>query len=437
MTASPAPRSTTRRNAVPGPTQGARAGAAPGDAPARRLTVVHVSIVHRATDIRIFHKQCRSLAMAGHDVTLYARCDHAYEQDGVHVRPVPAPRGRAARMTVGVWSLFGPLLRQRADIYHFHDPELIPLALALRARGRQVVFDAHEPLPDQIMAKHWIPGPLRPVVARATRLLVGVAGRGMSAVVAASPLVAGVYAGARRLVTVNNFPLLDGQAEAATNVPGATGQGQAEETGQPVSARQRRPIPYAERTRGMVYVGGISELRGLSAMLDVARIAGARHGEKLTLIGPFMPPELERRLAEPAVSAVVDYVGVKTPDEARRLIGEAKVGLILQLGPEAYKKNLPTKMFEYMAEGLPVVASHFPLWKGILDDAEAGVVVPPEDGEAAAEAVSRLLADPVAAAAMGARGRDAVHEKYHWAPEARTLVALYESLSPSETPRSR
>ena len=433
MTASPAPRSTGPRSTAPG--AATTATTSPAATSVRRLKVVHVSIVHRATDIRIFHKQCRSLAAAGHDVTLYARTDEAYDRDGVRVRPVPAPRSRAARMTVGVWSMYRPLRAHRADVYHFHDPELIPLGLALRARGSRVVFDAHEPLPAQIMAKHWIPGPLRPVVAGATRLLVRLAGRGLSAVVAASPLVAEVYAGSRRLVTVNNFPILDGEGPESANAESEGPENGTAGSGLRASTTRRRPIPYSERTRGIVYVGGISELRGLSAMLDVARIAGARHGEKLTLIGPFMPPELERRLSEPGLASVVDYVGVKAPDEARRLIAEAKVGLILQLGPEAYKKNLPTKMFEYMAEGLPVVASHFPLWKGILDDAGAGVVAPPEDGAAAAEAVSRLLADPAEAAAMGERGRAAVHEKYHWEPEARTLTALYESLSSSETPR--
>jgi hypothetical protein len=404
-----------------------------------------VSIVHRATDIRIFHKQCRTLAAAGYDVILYARAEEASATAGVRIRPVPAPRSRLVRMTSGVWSLLRPLLAERADVYHFHDPELIPLGFALRARGRTVVFDAHEPLPDQILAKHWIPRRLRPVVAWATRLLVGAAGRGTSAVVAASPLVAGVYAGARNLVTVNNFPILarDGAERplpegaradegARAGEDGARSEDRAGGVGGTEEEDRLRVVAYGERPRGMVYVGGISDLRGLSCMLEVARIAGRRHGEKLTLIGPFTPPELEARLNEPDLAGVVDYVGVLPPDAARRVIGEAKVGLILQLGPEAYKKNLPTKMFEYMAEGLPVVASDFPVWRAILAEADAGVVVDPEDGAAAAEAVSRLLADPAAAAAMGERGRRAVHTTYSWETEARTLLALYADLIPPE-----
>jgi glycosyltransferase involved in cell wall biosynthesis len=329
--------------------------------------------------------------------------------------PVPRSSGRAARMTVGVWRLFGPLLAHDADVYHFHDPELVPLAMALRLCGRKVVFDAHEPLPAQILAKPWIPARLRPVVAAATGLLVRLAGRGVTAVVAASPLVEGVYAGARRLVVVNNFPILPG--DDPTVLAGE-------------SAGPPQEIPYDRRPRGIVYVGGLSDLRGLSAMLDVARIAGTRHGERLTLIGTFMPSELEARLAEPELAGLIDYVGTQPPERVRELLGESRVGLILQIGPEAYKRNLPTKMFEYMAEGMPVVASHFPLWKQILDDAEAGVTVDPEDGRAAAEAVSRLLSDPVEAAAMGRRGRKAVYERYSFGPEAAKLLALCDSLLP-------
>jgi hypothetical protein len=367
---------------------------------------VHVSVVHPSTDIRIFHKQCRSLAAAGYQVTLFARADGPYEEDGVRVVPVPRPRSRAARMTVGVWSLLRPLLAERADIYHLHDPELIPLGLALRARGHHVVFDAHEPLPSQVMGKHYIPRPLRPAVAWGTRLLGWTAGRALSAIVAASPLVADVYARARRMVIVNNFPILDDSGV---------------------------DIPYDERTRGLVYVGAITELRGLPAMLEAAKAAYAAYGEKLTLIGPFQPPELQERLSDPDVAAAVDYVGVQRPADARRLVAEAKVGLMVQVGPKAYENNLPTKIFEYMAEGVPVVASHFPLWRQIVEDAGAGVVVPPEDGQAVAEAVCGLLADPERARAMGERGRKAVHEKYSWEAEARTLLSLYDSLLSGES----
>jgi glycosyltransferase involved in cell wall biosynthesis len=366
---------------------------------------VHVSTVHPATDVRVFHKECRSLAAAGYDVVLYARTDTTYTDSGVRVCPVPAGRSRLARMTTGVWRLLLPLLRHRADVYHLHDPELVPLGLLLRVLGRTVVFDAHEVLPSQVLGKYWIPARLRPAVGQATRLVMWLAGRGLSAVVAAAPVVADSYAGARRMVVVNNYPI----------------------------HLARPDIPYAERSRDLVYVGGISDNRGLSSMLEAARIVRARHGAKLTLVGPFQPAELADRLDEPGVTDAVDYVGVTPPEEARELVGTAKVGLLLLIGTKAYENTLPTKIFEYMAEGLPVIASDVPLWKRFLDETGAGVVVPADDGAAAGAAAARLLADPAAAAQMGERGRQVAAERFSWETEAQTLLALYDRLLPPAT----
>lgn len=371
--------------------------------------MVHVSIVHPATDVRIFTKQCQTLAEAGYAVTLYARTpEPEREVDGVRVVPVPEPRSRLARMTWGVARLLRPLLSERADVYHLHDPELVPLGLVLRLLTRRpVLFDAHEPLPDQIYDKHWIPDALRPLASRATRLLVGLTGRAVTAVIAASPPAARAYAGARRLVTVGNYPIV------------LEGEGY--------------DVPYPKRNRGLVYVGGITEGRGLAQMLEVARRVRRRTGERLTLVGPFQPADLESRLRSPGVEDAVEYLGVLPPDEARRVMAEAKVGLILFQPSRAHERAMPNKLFEYMASGVPVVGSDFPHWREIVEtaggpDRPAGVVVPPDDVDAVERAVLALLSDPERAADMGRAGRESATTRYTWKSEARTLLSLYDDV---------
>lgn len=362
--------------------------------------VVHVSIVHPATDVRIFTKQCTTLRDAGYDVTLYARTDAPHVEAGIPIRPVPCPRSRATRMTIGVWRLLRPLLAERADLYHFHDPELIPLAFALRLRGKRVVFDAHEPLPLQIYDKHWIPEPLRPLVSGATRLLVRLAGRLVHAIVAASPLAAEAYAAAHRIVTVNNYPI--------------------------VLEGDDYNVPYPKRTRDLVYVGGITDGRGFDEMVAVANRIFERTGERLTLVGPFQPPELEAAVR--AAAPAVDYLGVLPPADARQVMAEAKVGLLLFQQSRAHERSMPNKLFEYMASGLPVVASNFAHWREIIADADAGVVVRPDDVDAIEAAAAGLLADPERAERLGDNGRLAATERYTWASEAETLLALYDDL---------
>lgn len=372
---------------------------------------VHVSIVHPATDVRIFIKQCKTLSGAGYDVVLYARTPNAAQDvDGVTVKPVPQGGGRAKRMTIGVWSLLRPLLAERADIYHLHDPELVPLGLALRAlRKVPVIFDAHEPLPLQIYDKHWIPGPLRPVVSKATKLLVKLTGRAISAIVAASPLAAEAYTGARKIVTVNNYPI--------------------------VLEGDDYDIPYEKRSRDLVYVGGISEGRGLAQMIEVARRLHERTGGRLTLVGPFQPAALETQVR--AAGDAVDYLGVLPPAEARRIMAEGKVGLLLFQRSRAHERSMPNKLFEYMASGVPVVASDFPHWGDIIrsknehGDQRTGLTVAPDDVDAIENAVLEILSDAERAAEMGRLGREAATERYTWASEARTLLSLYDELLPS------
>lgn len=374
----------------------------------RPAKIVHVSTVHQSGDVRVFVKQCRTLAAAGHDVTLYARADEPRVEDGVRVVPVPQPRGRLRRMTVAVAGLLRPLLAERADVYHLHDPELVPLGLLLRLLGRRVIFDSHEDLPAQVLEKAWIPAPARPWAARGSRVLVRIAGRGLSAIVAATPTIAERFAGAR-VVTVNNFPIQFDGGE---------------------------PPAYDRRTRGMAYVGGIVANRGFDTMVDVARRVHAETGHTLTLAGPYQPAALADQLSADD-HRVVDYLGVLSPGGAREVMAQSRVGLLLYRRSRAHEDAMPNKLFEYMAEGLPVVASDFPLWRELVQQTGAGLVVPPDDAEVVADAVLEILGDPEVAAAMGERGRRAVLERFSWEAEATTLLDLYDELLPAGVRRAR
>lgn len=393
-------------------------GAAAPDGP---RSVVHVSVVHRANDVRVFDKECRTLAAAGYRVTLYARTEQGpYESDGVRVVPAVPPSdgsgrspGRLHRMTVGVWGLLRPLLAERADIYHLHDPELMPLGLALRLCGKAVVYDAHEDLPAQVLGKQWIPGPLRRIVAGASWLAVRLLGSGFDAVIAATPTVAEAYGypDSRRTDVVHNYPVLvdDG-----------------------------RFVPYDQRPLDLVYVGGVSELRGFSAMLDAMPLIRQRLPEaRLHLVGPFLHQHtrsgepMRDRLRAPELAGAVEYHGLLPPASARAVMGNSRVGLAVLHRTKAHEDSIPNKLFEYMAETLPVVASDFPLWAGILGSTDTGVVVDPDAPDLAqrlADAALDLLTEPAKAAAMAERGRNAVVGTYSWGSEAGTLLARYDTI---------
>src|SRR6516164_7076964 len=94
--------------------------------------VVHLTSVHPPFDVRIFQKECKSIVRAGYDVTLIASHDRDETRDGIRLKAIPKQSGRFSRMTRGVWSAYREAVRQNADLYHFHDPELIPAGLLLQ-----------------------------------------------------------------------------------------------------------------------------------------------------------------------------------------------------------------------------------------------------------------------------------------------------------------
>jgi glycosyltransferase involved in cell wall biosynthesis len=116
-------------------------------------------------------------------------------------------------------------------------------------------------------------------------------------------------------------------------------------------------------------------------------------------------------------------------------LSKAVAGLVVLKPLQSFQEALPVKMFEYMAAGLPVIASDFPLWRTIIDGEKCGILVDPLDPQALASTMSWILEHPAEAAEMGKRGRAAVRERYNWESEARALLGFYDALSPrnSET----
>ena len=367
------------------------------------VRVCHLSSVHRADDPRILAKECATLAEAGYDVRLIAPTPLVDTASGVRHVTVPRRSGRFSRLLRTVPAVLRAARQQDAAIYHLHDPELLPIGLLLRHRGRAVIYDAHEDLGNQVRHKPWIPRWLRPGVARLASGVERLVARQLSAVVAATPPVAAHFP-SDRTVVIRNL--------ARSEEFAAAGEAMA----------------YVDRDRIAAYVGNVSAPRGAREMIEAMDAVGASTA-RLRIAGDFSPSSLRDELESLPGWARVDPLGWQDRLGVARLLGGARLGLVCLHPTPSYVESYPVKLFEYMAAGLPVIASDFPLWRSIVDDAGCGLLVDPLDPAAIAAAIDTLLDDPAEAEAMGRRGRDAVLRRWSWQPEGQRLVELYDRLA--------
>ena len=153
---------------------------------------------------------------------------------------------------------------------------------------------------------------------------------------------------------------------------------------------------------------------------------------RLLLVGHFVPPTLEQEvradIARRGLGEAVTVVGRVPFEQIGDYLRQAAVGWVAWQPVPKNKKNIPTKLFEYMAYGLPIVASDLASTRPFVQNGENGYRVPPADPAAHAEAILRLLNDPARAAGLGRRGQALVRTRWNWGEEEKKLWALYEGL---------
>lgn len=367
------------------------------------MRIAHLSSAHAAFDVRIFHKECRTLARAGHDVAFIVPHEHDETRDGVRLCAVPRPANRRSRFALAITNVARRALAFDADVYHLHDPELLTIVPLLKASGGKVVYDVHENVPGQIRRKRWIPSMLRPPVSTIVAAVEQLFARGLlDRIVAATPAIAARFP-ATKTVIIQNFPLVGELASHEAR-----------------QARQLRPTA--------TYVGAISANRGAREMVRAMGHLSDLE-PRLVLAGRFSPPSLEPELRGLPEWRFVDYLGLLPRPEVAAVLAQANVGLVVFHPEPNHVDAQPNKLFEYMSASLPIVASDFPLWRQIVLDSQAGIMVDPLDDRDIAAAIREIVAQPELAMEMGRAGSAAVAETYNWGREAAKLIALYEDLA--------
>lgn len=367
------------------------------------IKVCHMTSVHGEEDVRIFHKECVSLAKAGYDTYLVERGE-SREKNGVHIIGVgEIPASRRKRMTEGAKRVYEAARAVDADVYHLHDPELLPYGLKLKKAGKKVIFDSHEKYTDQIRNKPYLPVWCRSLIAGCygayERYVLGK----IDGLIFPC-LKDGVHPFAgqcRHIAVVNNVPVL-------------------------TETYDRYDPTVEKEARSICHVGGLTYERGITHLVKAA----AQVDCTLYLGGAFSPAEYQDAVLSLPEAAHTRYLGVLNRTQVVQLLQKSQIGMatILNVGQYNQYDNLATKVYEYMSLGIPVILSRSQYNEKVAAQYGFGICVDPANVEEIAAAIRYLLDHPDEARRMGENGRRAVKEVFNWDVEEKKLLALYEEI---------
>lgn len=364
--------------------------------------VCHLSSVHVATDTRIFYRYCKHLS-ENYAVTLIAV--HPKEEIllGIHILPFRRFKNKLLRVFLTWFLMFFKAIRNPADLYHLHDPELIPCGLLLRLMGKKVVLDIHENVAEDIFDKPWIPA--KKVLYTCFHFFEKLAVKNMPVILAEHSYEARYQKMGADFTTILNYVDLPFFNLFSENV---------------------------KRTSHRIfYMGILLESRGLQQIAEALHILKKQgHIIEFDVVGELYS-SLEKQLHALSfwndVSQQIHFHGRLTLEKGYEISQEASVGMCIIQPMKNSVGSYPTKMFEYMAIGLPQVTSDFPLYRDVVEGNNAGLCVNPGSAGDIAAAVLSILQDPVKAERMRYSGLKAA-EKYHWSGEMVKVHKLYNRL---------
>jgi glycosyltransferase involved in cell wall biosynthesis len=370
-----------------------------------KAMICHLTSVHYVFDIRIFHKQLRALSGAGYDVSLIAQHEKDCTIDGIRIIALPAPKNRLQRMFGLTLKLLTRAIKIKPDLYHFHDPELIPVGIVLKLVTRKkVIYDVHEDYPEKILTKFWLPPFLRRVMSTLAAAAERVAAHLLDGIVTVTDDIEKKFSTSRaRVVQVRNYPELKA-----------------------LPSRER--VPRGGEGAVLIYAGLLNEERGIYQLVQAMELIDARREITLRLLGRFDSIDFQRKVEQLRGYERVDYRGWLEQEEVWANYMEADIGLVCIHPLKHLTVALPNKLFEYMSAGLPVIASDFALWKEIIGASRCGLMVNPMVPGEIAAAVEYLLANPDRRKEMGENGRRMVFLRYTWARESRKLLDFYNKI---------
>lgn len=371
----------------------------------KAIKVCHMTSAHEPGDQRIFYKECKSLAKAGDEVYLVQR-GKSGEEAGVHIVGVGQPSGgRLSRMTTFARKVYEAALALDAELYHLHDPELLPYGLKLKKKGKKVIFDSHELYAVQMANKPYLPVLVSKCMAWCYRRYECFVFKRIDAVIYPCTFngVLPYERVAKRVVLIDNVPKLDELYD------------------------QYRADVQRDKTSPMCYIGSMARSRCIKEIV----LAAGKTGIPLVMAGGFSTPEFQREIEDLLKQYTnISWLGPVPHDKVASIMHDAYLGLCPEKNEGQYNTvdNLATKSYEYMSMGLPVIVADYLYSRKVMETYQYGICVDPDDVDSIAQAMQYLYNHSEEARQMGENGRRAVKETFNWGVEEKKLLALYDKI---------
>lgn len=366
-----------------------------------KTKITHLTSAHPRYDTRIFIKMCSSLATnKNYEISLVVADDKGDEvKNRVNIFDVGKKNGRLNRILKTTKNVYKKALEINSDIYHIHDPELIPVGLKLKKMGKKVIYDAHEDVALQILSKSYMNIILRNILSKTFLIFEKFAFKKFDYIITATLHIRDKFTIINQnCMDINNYPKL-------------------EEFDFDHNPKQKE--------NAVCYIGSIAEVRGIKEIVRAMEFVG---DVKLLLAGDFREKNVEGEVKSYLGWSKVEELGFIDREGIASVMNRSIAGLVTLHPIINYQDALPVKMFEYMASGLPVIASNIKFWQEIIEDAECGLCVNPMNPKEIADAIEYIMTHPAEAKVMGENGKKAVLEKYNWNIEKVKLFKVYEEL---------
>lgn len=364
-----------------------------------------LTTVHQAYDGRIYHKQCKSLVKGGYDVILIAPRPETIKNDGIKIIPIEKPKKEWKRILQSV-KIVKTALRTKADIYHFHDPELIPAGVLIKLlSGKPVIFDVHEHYPNAIMSKVYLRKFIKIPIRIIYEVIEKISLQFLSGIIYTTKEIGERYK-KYKSCKIENYP--------------------------PLSLFKASDLNLKDESL-MLYLGGITEIRGIRQLIQGFGLVAKQNPQaRLVFVGGF-----ESRRFEQEIYDLVNELGLenhlqfhgKVPyEEIQKYMAAASIGIIPYLPEPNHLVCLPNKLFEYMASGIAVVASDFPHYREVIENSGAGQLIDPTKPESIAEGILKLMENQSQTVLKQQKGKAMFRDVYNWEQEEKKLLKFYKEL---------